>query len=176
MRIEFETSVTKKDLLDFKLYHNYHSSSGIMTLIFGVVMLAISIVLIAFYSETANVAYILLTMFFGTYFTVYTPVGMYISVNKQVKNAKAFSEPVKYVVTDEKIVLSQGEVTEELGWDEIYRIKNTKKSIVLYLTAVRANVIPFDALKGCGKEFIELADRNLKPFQVKLDRKRINSI
>ncbi|MDD3240306.1 MAG: YcxB family protein, partial [Lachnospira sp.] len=81
-------------------------------------------------------------------------------------------EPVKYTVTEEKMVLSQGEVSEDLLWDDIYKIKFTGKSIVLYLTAVRANVIPIGCLGDQLEPFMDIAEKKLKPFQIKVDMEK----
>lgn len=166
---EFETLVNEKHLMDFKLYHNYHSVSGIATLLFGAIMLVICVVSF----NQVNISYTLMTGFFGLFFTVYTPIGMYLKTNRQVKKAAAFQQPVKYTATDEKIILSQGDIAEELLWEEIYKIKATKKSLILYITAVRANVIPFECLGSSAESFLKLASKNLKPFQLKLSEDKV---
>ena len=70
----------------------------------------------------------------------------------------------------EKITLSQGEVSEELLWDDIFTIKCTGKSMILYITSVRANIIPLECLdRQQAENFIKIAREKLKPFQVKLN-------
>ena len=71
-------------------------------------------------------------------------------------------------VTEEKILLQQGAVTEEMLWEDIFKIKCTGKSLVLYITSVRANIIP---LRDIGDEldaFLTIAEKKLKPFQIKV--------
>ena len=97
--VSFETDIKEKDLMNFKIYHNYHSFSGIASLIFGIICLVICVLSFGNY----NVAYTLMMAFFGLFFTVYTPIGMLLKVKKQMKSVKAFSDPVKYTVTEEKI-------------------------------------------------------------------------
>lgn len=165
-RVEFETRIGEKELMDFKIYHNYHSVSGIASLLFGIIALVICIVSI----NRVNISYTLMMGFFGLFFTVYTPIGMKRKVNKQIKTVPAFAEPVKYVITPEKITLSQGEVSEELLWDDIFTIKCTGKSMILYITSVRANIIPLECLdRQQAENFIKIAREKLKPFQVKLN-------
>lgn len=169
LKAEFETKVEAKDLMDFKVYHNYHSVSGIATVIFGIIALIICVVSIG----QVNIAYTLMMGFFGLFFTVYTPIGMWFKVKKQMKKVPVFREPVKYTVTSEKIVLTQGEIKEELLWDDIFKIVCTGKSIVLYITAVRANIIPLESLGDSAQSFIEIARQKLRPFQVKVDDKKL---
>ncbi len=171
LEAEFETKVEAKDLMNFKVYHNYTSFSGIMSLMIGVLMLTLCAVALSY--ENANVSYILITGFFGLFFTVWTPVGMWLSVRKQMKKAEAFKEPIKYTVTGEKIVLSQGEIQEELSWDDIFKIKSTGSSIILYITTVRANVIPLRCIGAEAEAFIAVARKKLRPFQVKINDKKV---
>lgn len=166
LKAEFETSVSAKDLMDFKLYHNYHSFSGIASVIVGLIMLSLCIVTLNM--ENVNITYTLMTAFFGLFFTVWTPIGMYLSVRKQMKKIAAFKEPVRYTVTLEKIVLSQGEITEELLWDDIYKIVSTGKSFILYITTIKANIIPIRDMGDEAEVFVKIARKKLKPFQVKI--------
>lgn len=169
LKAEFETKVEAKDLMDFKVYHNYHSVSGIAALIFGIIALIICVVSIG----QVNIAYTLMMGFFGLFFTAYTPISMWVKVKKQMKKVPAFREPVKYTVTSEKIELTQGEIKEELLWDDIFKIICTGKSLVLYITAVRANIIPLESLGGSAQTFLEIARQKLRPFQVKVNEKKL---
>lgn len=168
-KVIFVTDIQQNDLMDFKIYHNYHSFSGLATVLFGVIMIVISCVSIGRF----NIAYTLMTGFFGFFFTIYTPIGIYFKVKKQVKTIPAFKEPVKYTVTDEKITLSQGEITEDLLWSDIYKIKFTGKNIVLYITSINANIIPLRCIKDCLNDFLEIVRKQLKPYQVKFSDKKV---
>lgn len=169
LRVEFETKVGEKDLMDFKLYHNYHSVSGIATVLFGIIAMVICIVSIG----EVHISYTLMMGFFGLFFTVYTPIGMALKVRNQMKRVPSFREPVRYTVTAEKILLAQGDVKEELLWDDIFKIICTGKSIVLYITAVRANIIPLEALGEQAEAFLAIAKHCLRPFQIKLNEAQV---
>lgn len=166
LKAEFEAKISEKDLMDFKVYHNYHSVSGAAALLFGVIALVICIISI----RQVNISYTLMMGFFGLFFTVYTPIGMKLKVRQQMKTIAAFQEPMKYTVTEEKIMLTQGDVSEDLSWDDIFKIKCTGKSLVLYITAVRANIIPLGCLGLEAENFMTIAEKKLKPFQMKFDR------
>ena len=158
LQVQFETQVTEQDLMNFKLYHNYHSVGGVAGLLFGIVALIICVVSVG----QVNISYTLMMGFFGLFFTVYTPIGMKLKVKQQMKTVAAFKEPVRYTVTEEKILLQQGAVTEEMLWEDIFKIKCTGKSLVLYITSVRANIIP---LRDIGDEldaFLTIAEKKLK--------------
>ena len=101
LQVQFETQVTEQDLMNFKLYHNYHSVGGVAGLLFGIVALIICVVSVG----QVNISYTLMMGFFGLFFTVYTPIGMKLKVKQQMKTVAAFKEPVRYTVTEEKILL-----------------------------------------------------------------------
>lgn len=165
----FQICVTKKDLMDFKLYHNYHSVSGIAAVLFGLIALFICIYTI----NQVNISYTLMMGFFGLFFTVWTPIGMLLNVNKQMKKVSTFQEPVIYTATEDKITLQQGDIKEEMLWDDVFKIKCTGKSLILYITSVRANVIPLESLGDQAEVFFEIASKKLKPFQIKVNQKKV---
>ena len=167
--VEFETLLGEKDLVDFKLYHYYHSFSGIATVIFGLICFFICGVSFNNY----NMAYTLMMAFFGLFFTIYTPIGIKTKVRRQMKASQSLSDPVKYTVTENKITLSQGDIHEELLWEEVYKLKATPKCVILYLSAVRANVIPCKCLGDKAESFVRIAEKKLSPFQIKMDKKKV---
>lgn len=164
LKAEFETNITEQDLMNFKVYHNYHSIGGVAGLLFGIIALFICVVSIG----QVNISYTLMMGFFGLFFTVYTPIGMKLKVKQQMKSVAAFREPVRYIVTEDKIVLQQGDITEEMFWDDIFKIKSTGKSLILYITSVRANIIPLRDIGAGADSFLEIARKKLKPFQIQV--------
>lgn len=171
LRAEFEANISEKDLMDFKIYHNYHSFGGVMGLLFGIIALVIFALTVS--NDSVNVSYKLMMIFFGCMFTVYTPISMKLKAKQQIKTVSIFKAPVRYTVTEEKIVLSQGEVSEDLLWDDIFKIKFTGKSIVMYITSVRANIIPIRDIGTQADAFIAIAEKKLKPFQVKVSMDKL---
>jgi len=165
--VDFTAEVTKQDLMNFKLYHNYHSVGGVAGFLFGIIALIICGFSIA---NKLNISYILMMGFFGL---VYTPIGMKLKVNSQIKQNPAFNKPIRYVVTEDKITLTMGDVTEELMWDDIFRIKCTGRSLVLYITSVRANIIPLKCIGNQMEAFLNIANKKLKPFQLKLNQQKV---
>ena len=69
LQVQFETQVTEQDLMNFKLYHNYHSVGGVAGLLFGIVALIICVVSVG----QVNISYTLMMGYLGLFITVYTP-------------------------------------------------------------------------------------------------------
>jgi hypothetical protein len=171
LKAEFQTQLSESDLIDFKLYHNYHSIDGIMKLIFGLFTLAICGVSVS--TKHVNEIYVIIMGLLGLFFTIYPPVAMILKVKKQMKKIPVFRGPVKYLVTEEKITMFQGEVCEELLWDDVVKIRYTGRSLILYGTTVRANIIPLKDLGRQAEAFLVIAGRKLKAYQMKIDIKKI---
>ncbi len=164
--VTFKVDVREKDLLNFKLYHNYHSVSGIATLLFGIVFLVICAVSYGHY----NIVYTLMMAFFGLFFTVYTPIGMMLKVRRQMKSVGALGGELEYNVTEDGIKVSQGDENATLTWNDVFRIKATGSSIILYITSVRANIIPFRCIGDDAEAVIEIAQKKLTPYQIRLNK------
>lgn len=138
MKAEFEVNMTVKDMYDFNIYHNYHNISGLAGLVFGVVALFISV-----YSYgDVSISYTLMMAFFGLLFTIITPGRIMLKSAQQMKLTPMFKKPLKYTVSDENITIEQDDQKVEIPWDDVYRVKDTGKSIVVYITSVRAYIFP----------------------------------
>jgi len=172
-KVEFDSVITENALNNFKIYHNLHNVGGIFQYIFAVFALAMCGLGIAFKMSTQ---YILMMGLFGGFFLLYPSISMRLNSKKQMKRVEAFKAPMHYVVSEEKIIVSQGENSEELSWDQVYKIVFTGKNLVLYLSAMRANVLTVDTMKESAIDFVEIGRQKLKPFQVKVDDKRLKAL
>ena len=83
-------------------------------------------------------------------------------------------EQLHYRIDNKGITVSLNDVTETLGWDKIYKIKFDGANIDVYMTTVNANIIPVRDFNGRADEFIRMAQQHLKPFQIKVDVKKMN--
>jgi hypothetical protein len=171
LKAEFQTQLSESDVMDFKFYHNYHSIDGIIKLLFGVTALVMCGV--SFSMKQVNEIYMVMMGFLGFCFTVYPPIAMMLKVKKHMKKMPVFCGPVKYLVTEEKITMYQGDACEELLWDDVVKIKCTGRSLILYGTTVRANIIPLKELGQQAEVFLIIAGRKLKPYQMKIDIKKV---
>lgn len=168
--IEFDSVITEKALNNFKTYHNLHNTGGVFGYIFAVFALVMSGVGIA---SKMDIKYVLMMIAFGVFFLVYPTLSGRANTKRQMKKIDVFKAPMHYVVTEEKIVLSQGEMSEELGWDQIYKIKFTGKNLLMYINAIRANILTVDTMGDEALDFVDMCEKKLKGFQVKVDKKKL---
>ena len=142
-KISFDIKVTKKELANFMLYHNYHSLQGIIGLIisFG------ALVLLILRWDTLEIAQFALLVLLTLMFTVISPVILVRKASAQEKRNKSFEKPITYELGEEGFSLIQGEERVDLEWRNVYKIVDTGKSLVLYISTVRAFIWPKAQIK-----------------------------
>ena len=170
--VEFDSQVTEKSLNDFKRYHNLHSAGGIFQYVFAVFVLVMSGLGIYF---KMSGQYISMMGLFGGFMLLYPSINMRQNTKKQMKKVEAFKAPLHYVVSEEGIVVSLDDNAEEVSWDQIYKIVFTGKNLVLYLNAVRANVLTLDTMRDSATDFVALSRKKLEPFQVKVNDNKLKA-
>ena len=106
---------------------------------------------------------------FGVFFFFYPIVNMRLGTKKQMKTVAAFKEPMHYSAGEDKIIVSQGDMSEELAWEQIYKIRFTGSNLILYLSSVRANVLTVNSMGEAAVPFVKMCQKKLKPFQVKVN-------
>lgn len=146
MKIEFEVAVSEKDLVNYRLYHKYHSFSGWCEIILGVIMLALGVYGVI-HLDVMNPTFALLSLLFGIVFLAVIPIQLLLNAKKSIRG-KAFAKPMHYVLDDKNICVSMGEDKAEVSWDMVYRIRDTGRCILVYFTPTRANIIPKSEIKA----------------------------
>lgn len=169
--IEFDSQVTKKDLIDFKLYHNFHSFNGWFGVVAGIVFLVFGIISIG----NTTITYTLMLFLFAVMFGIYPIINMMLAARKQSK-LEIFTKPMHYIVSTDKITLSQGELTEDLSWDNIYKIKFSGRNLLVYINASRANILTLETMGTNALNFVDIAKEKLKPFQVKVNKQKLEKV
>ncbi len=169
--LEFDSKVSKKDLIDFKLYHNFHSFNGWFGVVAGIVFLVFGTISI----NKTTTTYTLMLYLFAVMFGLYPILNMILSANKQSK-MEVFANPMHYKVTTEKLTLSQGQLTEDLTWDNIYKIKFSGKNLLIYINTTRANILTVDTMNEKSLEFVNIAKTKLKPFQIKVNESKLKKV
>ena len=161
--IEFDSKVTEKDLLRFKFYHKYHTISGMAEILLALILIVLAVIS----AGKVNASYTLMVGVFGIFFLIFPSVDMKLRARRQMKSVVTFKEKVHYRIDD-------SDITETLLWDKIYKIKFDGRNIDVYMTTVNANIIPVRDFNGKAADFIALAKKHLKPFQVKVNTDRLS--
>ncbi len=165
MSVEFDTTITEKDMYQFNLYHAYHGFQGIAATLVGVWVLIMAAVTFG----KVEIMYTLLYLVFGVVFLVYVPVSLNLRSKQQIRSSEILKQALHYKIDDTGVHVSQGEETAELEWKQIYKMAATKNSLLIYSNRVNAYVIPRKAMGEQYEKVVGLAVNHLEGYRLKLN-------
>lgn len=162
--IELDVQMTFEDMYRFNLYHIYHTSQGVLSIV-----LAVMIVLISVLSwGDVNVLYNVLYLVGAVLLALYVPFNLRGKVKKQAKTNEAYQRPIHYRFDAEGITTSFGEQQVTMPWKQLYKIVSTKKMVLLYGSRIRANVIPREQLGELYPKLYDLAKAQMETYRFKM--------
>jgi hypothetical protein len=157
MEIEFDVKVTAGVLYDYLLFHTYTSFSGMLGTLVGVFLI------MAFVSTT-YVIYLIA----GVVLIAYLPGALFLRAMQQVQNTPAFKHPLHYRMTDEGVIVSQGENEEQQSWDSCVKAVSTGRSIILYTSRSTASIFPKRDLGDRKDALIQMISTHMPPKKVRI--------
>ena len=140
MKYEFDFQMDEKTLTDFYMSYNMGGFSGMIWPVIGVLAIVMAIIS----GDTIPVTYRLLYVLFGLFFIFYIPWDLKRKAKKQIKTNPFYAEPIHYILDEEGVTTTQGENEATVQWKNFSRIKQTKKSIILYMRNRNACVFSKD--------------------------------
>ena len=155
--MEFDVRIKQGDLYDYMLRHAYHSAQGLLGSCVGV------LAIFMFFSNH-QVLYLIM----GIVILLYLPWTLYLKSGQQAVNNPAFKEPLHYVMDEEGISVSQGEVTQMQKWEDMYRAVSTSKSIIVYTNRVNACIFPRRELADRQADVIRFISAHMNPKKVNI--------
>lgn len=156
-RLEFDVRIKQRDLYDYMLRHAYHSAQGLLGSCVGVLA-------IFMFLSNHQVLYLIM----GIAILLYLPWTLYLKSGQQAANNPAFKEPLHYVLDEEGISVSQGEVTQMQKWEDMHRAVSTSKSIIVYTSRVNACIFPRRELADSQTEVIRFIAAHMNPKKVNI--------
>lgn len=104
----------------------------------------------------------------GILLLVYLPWTLFIKSKQQALSNPAFKEPLHYVLDDNGITISQGEVSTTQNWDDMVKAVSTSRSIIVYTSRVNATIFPKSQLGDRKAAVIEVISTHMPPDKVKI--------
>ncbi|MCI8455331.1 MAG: YcxB family protein [Lachnospiraceae bacterium] len=160
--MKISVKITEKDLFAFSMYNSYTGFTGALNAVFSLGAL----ILLALSWEWTTVFQKSLLAFCFLLFAVIQPAILYRKSKKQAKGA-AFLNAIDMTFLEDKIVISQGESSGEISWEEIWKVVQTRGLYILRTGPTRAYLVPRPAFMGQEKQFIELIKRILPAYKTK---------
>lgn len=140
--IHFKVKIGVKDLFRFLMEYNYKSVGGA----FGLVISFACFGMLAYSFLDNSMEANLLLLAIGLLFTVVQPLMLLKKAAMQVVKNPVFRDPLEYEMNEEGLVVRQGEVEQEILWNGIIKISESKKQILVYTSRVNACIWPKEQL------------------------------
>lgn len=164
MPIEFDITLTSKDMYRFNMYQMYSGFHGWFSVI---VSILIFVVAGTTYGEL-EVTYTVLYVAFGIIFLLYLPVSLYLRSKHSLAASEVLRNSLHYAVGEDGFTVSQGEESAQLPWAQIYKMVGTKNNVLVYSNRTNAYVIPREQLGAAYQPLADLAVRKLEKYRVKM--------
>ncbi|MBP3543304.1 MAG: YcxB family protein [Lachnospiraceae bacterium] len=150
--IKATITVNVKDLFSFMLQHAYRCVGGVLSLLFSI---GAFILLLNCFTEV-DTAYKIILIISSLLFTVVNPLMLLRRAQKQVKRNPVFSTPIEYTFTKKGFTMQQGEEKATAEWKDLWKVRDGKKYLYLYVNTVRANIIPKSQLGAQAQELSQM--------------------
>lgn len=165
MKAEFEIQITTKSMYHFLMYHAYKGLSGLFSIIAGIGLIAYY-----FMARGQGGTNTWLFLFFGIVFLVYQPWTLYSKAVKQAKLNPVFKHPLKYVLTEEEIEVRQDESSNQITWDQVYAVQETRMSILVYTNSRNAFIWVKNQIGDQEPQIREILSAKVDTKKLKLKR------
>ena len=137
-KINFRIKIGVMDLFRFLMHYNYKNAGGVIGI--GISVVCLGYLLYSFPHNTNMMN--LLLLFMGLLFTVIQPLMLLKKAAVQVVKNPAFQEYLEYEVGEEGITICQKELEQKVLWQDIYKIVENKKQMLIYTSRVNACIWP----------------------------------
>lgn len=165
-KIELDVKMTFADMYRFNLYHVYHGSQGILSILLAFLLALVSVLT---WGDT-DVLYNVLYLAAAVLILLYVPFSLRVRVKKQMKSAEVYQKPVHYLFDETGVTTSFGEQSVTMPWKQLYKIVSTRRMVLLYGGRIRANVVPRDQLGDSFEALYELARTHMDSYRFKMKK------
>jgi hypothetical protein len=104
----------------------------------------------------------------GAVLLLYLPWTLFIKSRQQAMSNPVFKEPLHYVLDENGITISQGEVSTTQSWADMVKAVSTSRSIIVYTSKVNATIFPKSQLGDMKDAVIEIISTHMPPNKVKI--------
>lgn len=166
--LHFKVKIGVKDLFRFLMEYNYKSVGGAFGLVISFVCLGM--LAYSFQDNSAQVNALLLVI--GLLFTVIQPLMLLKKAAVQVAKNPVFRDTLEYEIGDKGITVRQKDVEQEILWDGIFKICESKQQILVYTSRVNACIWPKGQLSDNLWQVRSILTKNVDSSIYKAMKKR----
>lgn len=136
--VKFSVQMKTTDMFDFLYWHSYHGITGIVNYTFSFVGVAALVAGVGRGNTGVTIMLVLLALLF----TVINPLSLLYKAARQIKRTPMFSKPLEYRFDSKGFSISQEGSSDSAEWESVMMLRETGKTIILYMGASNAMVLP----------------------------------
>lgn len=152
--IKINVDMKVKNMYEFLMRHAYFSKVGVASLAFSV----LSFVYLCINVSKVSRGQLVLLVIASLMFTVINPIWIYVTAAKQVKLSPTFKETITYEFGENGVRVVQGDEELPVAWEEVKKVVETRNNLIIYLSKVRAFVIPREELGDHREDLVALIE------------------
>lgn len=164
MKMEFDITLTSRDMYRFSIYHTYTGFQGWLSIGIAILCLGVS----AGTKGRVSTMYTMLYMCFGILFLLYLPGTLYLRSKRQFLISEALRSTLHYQIDDKGIHTSQNGASADLPWEQVYKMVSTKSNVLIYSSRIHAYIIPREQIMQQYEVLRDMAKAHLPDYRYKM--------
>ena len=164
MSVKVHVDMKEEYMVEFLLHHTYTHYSGIIGVIIGIVAMAMGISTLTQGEMQAALPMFLIAILF----LFVTPTTTIKKAKQQVKNSEMFKKTIEYEFSEKGVTARQGKLESTNEWEEFMKAIETRKSVILYVSRLRAIIFPKDCMAGQKDEVVKMIRSHMPAGKVKI--------
>ena len=108
------------------------------------------------------------TLLIAILFLVVTPMTTINRAKQQVRNSEMFKKTIVYEFSEDGVTARQGKTQAANEWGEFIKVIETRKSVILYISRLRAIIFPKACIGDNYDEMIKLIRAKMPAKSVKI--------
>lgn len=147
--VKFSVQMKTSYMFDFLYWHSYHGITGVIN--YALSFAGVAALIAGFGKGNTPVTILLVAL--ALLFTVINPLLLLYKAAGQIKRTPMFAKPLYYKFDTRGFSISQDSSSDSAEWNTVILLRETGKSIILYMGAANALVLP---KKEIGDQLAEL--------------------
>lgn len=136
--VKFSVQMKTVYMFDFLYWHSYHGITGIIN--YALSFAGVAALIAGFGKDNIMVTVMLVAL--ASLFTVINPLLLLYKAARQVKKSPMFAKSLQYKFDTRGFSISQESNSDSAEWNTVVLIRETGKSIILYMGAANALILP----------------------------------
>ena len=157
MKVEFDVKISAKDLFLFLFNNSYRKFTGVLMALFSLGCIGVVI----YTWGDIPVPNTILLIALAAFYLVFNPLILFSKAKRQIKNNDYFNNVLTYEADEKGITVRQGEEKVSVKWEEMWKTVRYGNIVVVYVTTIRAFILPVESMGDQYNTVVELAFKGL---------------